>query len=145
MLGAVLVQVVGRYFAFSIDWAAESATLAQVWMVLLAAGLAMRDELHVRVDALLNALPPRLVRAAYPVYHPGLPVVSVSDDSRQPGDDRSGLHADLAGAAPAHVDRLSFRAPGTRLFRPGTRADSSRRSATPPAESPNPGEEAVDP
>lgn len=61
MLFAVLVQVVGRYFAFSIDWATESATLAQIWMVLLAAGLAMRDKLHVRVDALLNVLPPPLV------------------------------------------------------------------------------------
>lgn len=62
MLIAVLVQVVGRYFAFSIDWAAETARLAQVWMVLLAAGIAMRDRLHVRVDALVNLLPPALVR-----------------------------------------------------------------------------------
>lgn len=57
MLLAVLVQVVGRYFAVSIDWAAETATLAQVWMVLLAAGIAMRDNLHVRVDVLVNRLP----------------------------------------------------------------------------------------
>ena len=63
MLVAVLVQVLGRYFAFSIDWAAESATLAQIWMVLLAAGLAMRERLHVRVDALVAMLPPRLERA----------------------------------------------------------------------------------
>ena len=62
MLAAVLVQVLGRYFAFSIDWAAETATLAQVWMVLLAAGLAMREQLHVRVDALLNLLPPAPIR-----------------------------------------------------------------------------------
>jgi TRAP-type C4-dicarboxylate transport system permease small subunit len=62
MLLAVLVQVVGRYFAFSIDWASESATLAQIWMVLLAAGLAMRDRLHVRVDAVLAVLPAMLVR-----------------------------------------------------------------------------------
>lgn len=62
MLIAVLVQVAGRYFAFSIDWAAETATLAQVWMVLLAAGLAMRDNLHVRVDALVNRLPAALLR-----------------------------------------------------------------------------------
>ena len=62
MLVAVLVQVVGRYFAFSIDWAAESATLAQIWMVFLAAGLAMRDGLHVRVDALANMLPAGLQR-----------------------------------------------------------------------------------
>lgn len=62
MLVAVLAQVIGRYLAFSIAWAAESATLAQTWMVLLAAGLAMRDKLHVRVDALVALLPPPLVR-----------------------------------------------------------------------------------
>lgn len=62
MLLAVLVQVVGRYFAFSIDWASESATLAQIWMVLLAAGLAMREQLHVRVDALVNLFPVRVQR-----------------------------------------------------------------------------------
>ncbi|MEM1189698.1 MAG: TRAP transporter small permease subunit [Pseudomonadota bacterium] len=63
MLVAVLVQVVGRYFAYSIDWAAESATLAQTWMVFLAAGLAMRDGLHVRVDALVSLLSGPLRRA----------------------------------------------------------------------------------
>ncbi len=62
MLIAVLVQVLGRYFVFSIDWAAETATLAQVWMVFLAAGMAMREQLHVRVDALVNLLPPWLIR-----------------------------------------------------------------------------------
>lgn len=62
MLVVVLVQVLGRYFAFSIDWAVETATLAQVWMVLLAAGIAMRENLHVRVDALINSLPPGLSR-----------------------------------------------------------------------------------
>lgn len=62
MLLAVLVQVVGRYFDVSIDWAAETATLAQVWMVLLAAGIAMRENLHVRVDVLVNRLPEAVVR-----------------------------------------------------------------------------------
>jgi TRAP-type C4-dicarboxylate transport system permease small subunit len=60
---AVLVQVVGRYvFNFSIDWAAESATFAQVWMILLAAGLAMRRNLHVSVDALVSFLPESVLR-----------------------------------------------------------------------------------
>lgn len=55
---AVLVQVAGRYlFNYSIDWTAETATFAQIWMVLLAAGLAMRDKLHVSVDALTHSLP----------------------------------------------------------------------------------------
>lgn len=64
MIGAILVQIAGRYvFDFSIDWTAETATFAQVWMVLLAAGLAMRDNLHVSVDALTQALPLPVARA----------------------------------------------------------------------------------
>jgi TRAP-type C4-dicarboxylate transport system permease small subunit len=60
---AVLVQVIGRYFFnFSIDWAAESATFAQVWMILLAAGLAMRRNLHVSVDVLVSFLPESVLR-----------------------------------------------------------------------------------
>jgi len=55
---AVLVQIAGRYvFNYSIDWTAETATFAQIWMILLAAGLAMRDRLHVSVDALTHVLP----------------------------------------------------------------------------------------
>ena len=58
MIVAVLVQIAGRYlFDFAIDWTAETATFAQIWMVLLAAGLAMRDNLHVSVDALTSHLP----------------------------------------------------------------------------------------
>jgi len=60
---AVLIQVIGRYvFNFSIDWAAESATFAQIWMILLAAGLAMRENLHVSVDALVTILPESILR-----------------------------------------------------------------------------------
>ena len=60
---AVLVQVIGRYvFNYSIDWAAETATFAQIWMILLAAGLAMRRNLHVSVDALTNILPVPILR-----------------------------------------------------------------------------------
>ena len=41
---AVLVQVGGRYlFDYAIDWTAETATFAQIWMIFLAAGLAMRE------------------------------------------------------------------------------------------------------
>lgn len=58
MIIAVLVQIAGRYlFDFAIDWTAETATFAQIWMVLLAGGLAMRDNLHVSVDALTSQLP----------------------------------------------------------------------------------------
>lgn len=63
MIVAVLVQIAGRYlFDFAIDWTAETATFAQIWMVLLAGGLAMRDNLHVSVDALTNHLPTSALR-----------------------------------------------------------------------------------
>ena len=54
----VLAQIAGRYvFNYSIDWTAETATFAQIWMVLLAAGLAMQQNLHVNVDALTDVVP----------------------------------------------------------------------------------------
>ena len=60
---AVLLQIAGRYvFDYSIDWTAETATFAQIWMVLLASGLAMRDNLHVSVDALTHVLPRTVLR-----------------------------------------------------------------------------------
>jgi TRAP-type C4-dicarboxylate transport system permease small subunit len=63
MIAAVLVQIAGRYlFDFDIDWTAETATFAQIWMVLLAGGLAMRDNLHVSVDALTSRLPASALR-----------------------------------------------------------------------------------
>ena len=63
MTVAVLAQVIGRYvFNFSIDWAVESATFAQIWMVLLGAGYAMRKGLHVSVDFLVAKLPATVVR-----------------------------------------------------------------------------------
>lgn len=63
MTVAVLVQVGGRYlFDYAIDWTAETATFAQVWMVFLAAGLAMRERLHVSVEVLTAALPAVLSR-----------------------------------------------------------------------------------
>ena len=63
MTMAVLVQVGGRYlFDYAIDWTAETATFAQIWMVFLGAGLAMRDNLHVSVDMLTDVLPPLVTR-----------------------------------------------------------------------------------
>jgi TRAP-type C4-dicarboxylate transport system permease small subunit len=63
MAVAVLVQIAGRYvFDYSIDWTAETATFAQIWMILLAAGLAMQRNLHVSVDALTNVLPVPILR-----------------------------------------------------------------------------------
>ena len=58
MVVAVGAQVVSRYvFSFSIAWASETATVAQIWMVILGAGLAMRQGMHVGVDLLLRYLP----------------------------------------------------------------------------------------
>lgn len=69
MTVAVWVQVGGRYFFnYSIASSAEIATLAQIWMVLVGAGVAARQDIHARIDALVNlfALPIRrlLVAAA---------------------------------------------------------------------------------
>jgi C4-dicarboxylate transporter DctQ subunit len=59
MFLAVLAQIAGRYlFNFSIAWATEFASYAQIWMVLLGAGYAMRARLHVSIDTLIAALPP---------------------------------------------------------------------------------------
>lgn len=64
MVAAVLVQVAGRYlFNFSIAGATEIATFAQIWMVLLGAGYAMRERLHVSIETLVEMLPPRVARA----------------------------------------------------------------------------------
>lgn len=64
MVLAVGAQVVSRYvFSFSIAWASETATVAQIWMVLLGAGLAMRQGVHVGVDLLLRYLPRPVVFA----------------------------------------------------------------------------------
>jgi len=64
MTVSVIVQVIGRYvFNFSIASAVETATFAQIWMVLLAAGTAMRWGLHVSVDILVAQLPSKVVRA----------------------------------------------------------------------------------
>ena len=63
MILSVTVQVFARYvFAFSVDWLSEVAIFSQIWMILLAAGLAMRENLHVSVDALVNMIPVAALR-----------------------------------------------------------------------------------
>lgn len=64
MFVAVLAQITGRYvFNFSIAWATEFASYAQIWMVLLGAGYAMRVRLHVAIDTIITALPTVVARA----------------------------------------------------------------------------------
>ena len=58
MTVAVWVQVVSRYiFGLPIAGATETATWAQIWMVLLAAGLAMQRNMHVAVEVVAEMLP----------------------------------------------------------------------------------------
>jgi TRAP-type transport system small permease protein len=58
MTVAVLAQVGGRYFFnYSIASSAEIATLSQIWMVLVGAGVAAREDIHARIDALVNKFP----------------------------------------------------------------------------------------
>ncbi len=64
MVVSVLMQVLGRYvFNFSIAGASEVATFAQIWMVLLGAGYAMRERLHVSIETFVEMLPVWLARA----------------------------------------------------------------------------------
>lgn len=63
MVIAILTLVAGRYiFGFSVAGAAETATFAQIWVIFLAAGIAMREKLHIGVDILYEALPDVLKR-----------------------------------------------------------------------------------
>ena len=55
---AVLAQVFGRYFFnYSISWTEETAKFAQIWVVFIGAGIAMRRGWHVAVDVLPSKLP----------------------------------------------------------------------------------------
>jgi TRAP-type C4-dicarboxylate transport system permease small subunit len=64
MTVSVWAEVGGRYvFNYSIAASSEIATMAQIWMVLVGAGLAARHDLHARVDALVNLFPLPLRRA----------------------------------------------------------------------------------
>jgi len=57
MVLAVFYQVLGRYiFSYKLGAAAETATFAQIWMILLASGIAMKKNMHVGVDILLRKL-----------------------------------------------------------------------------------------
>ncbi|MGO4852317.1 TRAP transporter small permease [Phaeovulum sp. W22_SRMD_FR3] len=65
MMTAVLVQVAGRYlFNFSIAQAAEIATYAQIWLVMLGAGVALARGQHVAIDLLPAMLPRPMQRGA---------------------------------------------------------------------------------
>ncbi len=61
----ILFQILGRYvFNYSISWSEEAAIFAQVWLVMLGAGIAMRNRNHVGVDILIAMCPTWIQRAA---------------------------------------------------------------------------------
>ena len=63
MVLIVFAQVVARYgLNDSIPGADEAATFAQIWMVLLGAGYAMRQRLHVSIELVVERLPARAAR-----------------------------------------------------------------------------------
>ena len=63
MVVLVFAQVVARYvFNNSIAAADEAATFAQIWMVLLGAGYAMRQRMHVSIELVIERLPTSLAR-----------------------------------------------------------------------------------
>lgn len=58
MIGLILFQILGRYvFNYSISWSEEAAIFVQVWIVMLGAGLAMRNRNHIGIDLVVARLP----------------------------------------------------------------------------------------
>jgi TRAP-type transport system small permease protein len=58
MMCSVLLQVGGRYvFNYSVAGTDEVARFAQVWMVMVGAGIAMRFGKHVAIDAVMSHMP----------------------------------------------------------------------------------------
>ena len=65
MTGLILFQILGRYvFNYSISWSEEAAIFAQVWLVMLGSGIAMRNRNHVGVDVLIALCPQVVQRVA---------------------------------------------------------------------------------
>ena len=61
----IIFQILGRYvFNYSISWSEEAAIFAQVWLVMLGAGIAMRNRNHVGVDVLIVMCPVAIQRIA---------------------------------------------------------------------------------
>ncbi|MSO53882.1 MAG: TRAP transporter small permease [Rhodospirillales bacterium] len=97
MCVAVFAQVLGRYFFnYSIDWAVETATWSQIWIVLLGSGLAMQKGMHVSIDMLAQLFPLWLARVASVaialgcvwflgvVFYGSLPLIQVGSFERSP-------------------------------------------------------------
>lgn len=60
LIATVFYQVVGRYvFNAPPSWSEELARFLQVWIALLASALCVHQSMHLGVDYLLHAVPPR--------------------------------------------------------------------------------------
>lgn len=60
LIGTVFYQVLGRYlFNAPPSWSEELARFLQVWIALLASALCIHQSMHLGVDYLLHAVPPR--------------------------------------------------------------------------------------
>ena len=60
LIAAVFYQVAGRYvFNAPPSWSEELARFLQVWIALLASALCVHQSMHLGVDYLLYAVPPR--------------------------------------------------------------------------------------
>lgn len=58
MIGLIMFQILGRYvFNYSISWSEEAAIFVQIWIVMLGAGLAMRNRNHIGIDLVVSRLP----------------------------------------------------------------------------------------
>jgi len=65
MLALAMAQILSRaVFSHTLDWAEELARFMLVWAVLLVAPFAYRSGAKVAIDALVQSLPPRLLRLA---------------------------------------------------------------------------------
>lgn len=62
-VGLMFANVVARHvFSASFFWTEEVAVYLNVWCVFLGAALVTSDNAHLRMDLLVNALPPRLAK-----------------------------------------------------------------------------------
>lgn len=68
MIFLIMFQILGRYvFNYSISWSEELAIYSQIWLVMLGAGIAMRNRHHASVDIAIARMPvqvQRVIRSA---------------------------------------------------------------------------------
>lgn len=61
MVLLITAQIFSRFlFNFSLDWSEELARFVFIWLIYISVSLAAKHHRHIRVEALVNALPPTL-------------------------------------------------------------------------------------